>query len=294
VTTRHGAQNVVLIDQDDAVVRRFPQTSAGAARLPEVAERWRAVNTLGLPAPSLLGAHTDAGEGGPHLTMSLLPGARLDQSDLRAPMSPGIAASRLGADLARVLVLMREIADADWPAPSAWVAMWDDMAARARISVLPLLAPPDATRAEADLWAAGQAARVRPYGLCHGDLGPHNLHVDPDSGALLGIIDWDDVMRGDVAGDVAGLQAGLPPAVTAAMLAAGPSLAQELARFARYAATWPLQEALFGVEHERPDLVADGLDRYRAASADVGSAVPQRARPVARDSRTTVTRIWPG
>ena len=88
-----------------------------------------------------------------------------------------------------------------------------------------------------------------------------DVHETP---ALLGIIDWDDVMRGDVAGDVAALRAGLPPAVTAAMPAAAPSLTQELARFVRYVATWPLQEALFSVEHERPDLVADGVARFRA------------------------------
>ncbi|MEO6822192.1 MAG: aminoglycoside phosphotransferase family protein [Candidatus Nanopelagicales bacterium] len=268
-SARHGAQNLVLLDPDNAVVRRYPRTPAGIARLPAVAERWRAVNALGLPAPRLLSVHPDAGDGEAYLTLSLLPGAQLaplDLSDPAAPppIPPGLASTRLGADLARVLVQMREVTDAAWPAPSGWIDLWDDMAARTRVAVLPLLAPADANRAREDLRTAGQAARARPNGLCHGDLGPHNLHVDPDSGALLGIIDWDDVMRGDVAGDVAALRAGLPPAVTAAMLAAAPSLTHELARFVRYVATWPLQEALFGVEHERPDLVADGVARFRA------------------------------
>ena len=265
-TIRQGAQNLVVLDHDNGVVRRYPRTTAGVARLTTVAERWRAVNALGLPAPRLLGVHPDAGDDGAHLTLTLLPGSPLAPLDpaAPAPISPGTASTRLGTDLARILVRMRELPDADWPAPSGWIDLWDDMAARARAAVLPLLAPAYATRAGQELSAAGQAARARPYGLCHGDLGPHNLHVDPDSGALLGIIDWDDVMRGDVAGDVAAVRAGLPPAVTAAMLAAEPSLTQELARFARYAATWPLQEALFGIEHERPDLVADGLARFRA------------------------------
>ena len=41
-------------------------------------------------------------------------------------------------------------------------------------------------------------------------------------------------------------------------------------------------------------LAAVGADLVRARRVSHGSRVPQWARPVARDSRTTVTRIWPG
>lgn len=261
-----GQQNVVMFDQVLGVTWRYPRTQAGVARLADVERRWRAVNQFDLLAPTLLDALVDAPLGQSHLTFALVPGSHRELGPGKVlDVAPGEPRRRLGRDLAAVLLRMREIPDGAWPLPSGWVALWDDMAAQVRTDVLPLLTAPVARRAEHDLRAAQQAARARPCGLCHGDLTPGNLHVDQDTGELIAIFDWDDVMRGDVAGDVACALATLPPAVGEAMLAAEPSLAGELARFGAYSATWPLQLARYGVEHARPDLVVDGLSRYRGA-----------------------------
>ena len=37
----------------------------------------------------------------------------------------------------------------------------------------------------------------RPTVLLHGDLGPHNLCVDPETTEVLPLLDWEDAMAGD-------------------------------------------------------------------------------------------------
>lgn len=256
-----GAQHRVVVEASAGVVRRYPLRADRAAQVGEVAERWRAVHALGLPVPELLAAHAGA-VGEAHLAVGFVAGV--------APSGAlaDVAAARLGRDLADVLVRMRRVSDEAWPYASDWVALWDAAAEQVRTDVLPLLDTPARAIARRRWDAACAAARVAPDGLCHGDLTAPNVVVEPATGALAGLLDWDDVVRGDAAGDVACLHSWLPVAAREAMLAAQPSLADELGRHEAYAATWALQGAAWALAHDEPAILADCLGRIAAKAAN--------------------------
>ncbi len=255
-----GAQHRVVIDRVAGVVRRYPLRADRAARVPEAAVRWRAVGALGLPVPTVLGARPGA------VGVACLEVAYVGGVTGEDRLTTG-AAARLGGELAGVLVRMREIPSTGWPYASGWVALWDEAAEAVRVAVLPLLDARTRVTAERRLDTACAAARVAPDGLCHGDLTAPNVVVDPATGALAALLDWDDVVRGDVAGDVACALSWLPPSGRAALLTAQPTLADELARHDAYAATWALQGAAWALAHDDPAVLAECLARAGPSGA---------------------------
>jgi aminoglycoside phosphotransferase (APT) family kinase protein len=258
-----GKQHVVLVDRAAGLVWRFPRTPARLALLPDDAARLRAARRLGLPAPAVLGSVLDAPLGRAHLLLEYLPGVAMDD-----PVVRGIddaAAARLGRDLAALLHRIRCLPAGAWPLPAPeWVGLWEALATRLSASVLPLLPTALAERAAEDLDRAITAARQAPRGLIHGDLGGVNVRVDPATGALTGVLDWDGAVPGDPAVDTIAVAVGADPRVVAAMLAAGPELAGDLDRARAYVATWALQEMAWGLGHDDPGLTADGLARFTA------------------------------
>ena len=87
-----------------------------------------------------------------------------------------------------------------------------------------------------------------------------------DSGAVVGVLDWDDAAPGDPALDLAALRAHAEPWLTAALLEEDPSLAALHARADAYLAAFPLQEALWGLDSGDDQAVARGLAPYRSTS----------------------------
>lgn len=60
--------------------------------------------------------------------------------------------------------------------------------------------------------------RGRPMSLLHGDPGPHNICVDPVTGEVVALLDWEDAMAGDPLFDVAMFQTFMPQRRDAAFL----------------------------------------------------------------------------
>lgn len=97
----------------------------------------------------------------------------------------------------------------------------------------------------------------------HGDLGGDNVRVDPKSGRVNGVLDWDSARPGDPAVDLAALRASLcPSAAWGLLLERVQVTAEELDRATAYAATFALQEALLGVEQGDDKAVYRGLADY--------------------------------
>jgi len=293
-----GKQHVVLVDRTAGLVWRFPRTPDRLALLEDDAARLRAAHRLGLPAPAVLGAVLDAPLGRAHLLLEYLPGIAMDDPAVRG--LDDASAARLGRDLAALLARTRCLPAGAWPLPAPeWVGLWQALADELSASVVPLLPVALAERAVADLDRAVHAARRAPQGLIHGDLGGVNLRVDPATGALTGVLDWDGAVPGDPAVDTIAVAVGADPRVVASMLAAGPELAGDLERARAYVATWALQEMSWGLRHDDPGLTQDGLARFAGSLAgQSGSAVsspaswssarPSAARPSpASASRTT-------
>ncbi|MBN6057130.1 phosphotransferase, partial [Nonomuraea sp. RK-328] len=126
--------------------------------------------------------------------------------------------------------------------------------------VVPLLGPEPARRAVADVTRALRTAESAPTGFVHGDLGGANVLVarDPEA-AVAGVLDWEAAGPGDPAVDLAALSVSVGPG-TRERPAAFPGLA---ARADAYAATFALQEAVYGLREGDASAVEAGLAPYR-------------------------------
>jgi aminoglycoside phosphotransferase (APT) family kinase protein len=129
--------------------------------------------------------------------------------------------------------------------------------------VVPLLEAGDQVRAQglfADLFRSGRAFEPA---LLHADLGPE--HVLHRGRSVTGVIDWSDTRIGDPALDFAWLLHGTGARFSDALLAAYGTGAGKLGDRARfYHRLGPWHEVLYGLDENRPELVASGLDGIRA------------------------------
>lgn len=141
--------------------------------------------------------------------------------------------------------------------------------ARVRVQVTPLLCREE--RARFAHWLASLETPAQfafsPV-LLHGDLFDDQVLVDPRSGRLTGVIDFDDAALGDPALDFAGLlrNPGEPFARQTLMAygARGDRMDTMLRRAAVYAAISPLHEILYGLQIGEPEHSAVGLAELRA------------------------------
>jgi aminoglycoside phosphotransferase (APT) family kinase protein len=140
-----------------------------------------------------------------------------------------------------------------------------DVIERCRREVLPLLAADERGLAERmfDRFLSTEASE--PV-LVHGDLGP--AHILCSGARITGVIDWSDACLGDPALDFAWLLHGTSEAFGASLVEAyarerdpEPTL-RERALF--YHRLGPWHEVLFGLKHDRPELVVGGLAGIRA------------------------------
>ena len=133
--------------------------------------------------------------------------------------------------------------------------------------VAPLLSPAEAARLRA--WfetAEARGARDFTPALIHNDLGAEHLIVDPDSGALAGVIDWGDVGIGDPAIDFSGLLGGFGAEAARAALAAygRPDDDALLWRAQLYVDMSPLHEVNYGRVTANDAHIERGLARLRS------------------------------
>lgn len=131
----------------------------------------------------------------------------------------------------------------------------DDDLARFAADVLPLL-PADLREPAHALLAAGR--RLTGDVLVHGDLGPD--HVLTADGRLTGVIDFGDVHVGDPAIDLAWALHGTTPAFAEALAAAYGVTDDQRERALLWHRLGPWHEVAFGLDHDDPAIVREGLD----------------------------------
>lgn len=226
-----GLQNLVIYDPTADVIWRFPRRPPLTTQLDLAADRLRVARAHGVPTPEVLAVHPDPTPGIGHLVLSHVAGTALDEIDTDA--LPLAARDHLVASLIDVVETIGRIPPDQWPDPGPpWAPLWAQLHEWVREH-----APESAgvTR------AASQAARTSDIGVFHGDLGGVNCRVDPESGEVLAVLDWDTAMVGDRATDVAAIVAGVGPETAAALLEASPLWADRVERYRHYIDTWELQ-----------------------------------------------------
>src|SRR6266536_2613234 len=177
-------------------------------------------------------------------------------------LAHGARSAGLGARLGEFLAALhafpvdraRRLTGGDWEAEKRATVE------RFRTVVLPLLDGSERPRGEALLGAA--LAHPFEPALVHGDLGPeHLLHRGEE---LTGVIDWSDARVADPAIDFAWLLYGTSPPFTEQLLRSYGRTDETLRRRALvFHRLGPWHEALYGLDENRPELVASGLDGVR-------------------------------
>jgi aminoglycoside phosphotransferase (APT) family kinase protein len=207
-----GETFLVTTGGEQAVLRLYARRPARAAVDQALLERVRGL----LPVPRVLEAVTVAGGPGrpPFLLLEALPGDRLD---LVLPAADPPLRRRLGEAVAGVLVLL---ATERMPRPGLFVDA----------SLDPVPFPPDAGDQRDFLaarlgtpWFAGLTGAERDglravarrasaitatparIALVHADFNPKNLLVDPATGGVTGVLDWEFAYAGAPLGDLGNL-----------------------------------------------------------------------------------------
>jgi aminoglycoside phosphotransferase (APT) family kinase protein len=140
-----------------------------------------------------------------------------------------------------------------------------DVVERCRREVLPLLARDERRRADEMFDRFLSEESPKPV-LVHGDLGP--AHILHSGSTVTGVIDWSDACLGDPAVDFAWLLHGTSEPFATSLLDAyerelgtDPGLRR---RSLFYHRLGPWHEVLYGLKHDRPDLVESGLVGIRS------------------------------
>ncbi|GAA2279405.1 hypothetical protein GCM10010149_24040 [Nonomuraea roseoviolacea subsp. roseoviolacea] len=277
---RAGESADVVLDDATGLAWRFPRRPAGAGALASLAERMRLVRAHGVPAPEVVEVRDDC------LVMRLVHGEPLAPGREPDPAAlTGLLERLASVPLGRAAGPDRreergEPADDVWreerrtpaddvwrgewraPADDVWREEWRELADDVRRLVVPLLAPGQGRRALADATRALRTAESAPAGFVHGDLGGANVLIAgaPGAARVAGVLDWEAAGPGDPAVDLAALSVSVGPATRARLAEAFPGLA---ARADAYAATFALQEAVYGLREGDASAVEAGLAPYR-------------------------------
>lgn len=239
-----GLQHLVLIDRRRGVVARFPRREEGCLHIADAAARLDLLRRHGLPVPEVLGATAGGGRGRAHLLLRLVPGSGLDTVDTDA-LQPA-ARARLVGGLVDTTAQLHRIPTAQWPTPGpTWSQLWSDLLAQ----IHGCTALQESVRDQQSALAAAalDVARRARIGIFHGDLGGVNCRVDPESGAVLALLDWDSAAVGDVATDLVALLHGVGPLTASELRAADPRWDAAWHDYPAYVATWPVQCLLWSM-----------------------------------------------
>jgi aminoglycoside phosphotransferase (APT) family kinase protein len=261
VRSHVGQYADVVVDVGRGVARRVPRYEAERAALPGLVAKLRAASALALPAPPVLGADLEGPLGVAHVELGYVPGVGLRHPSVAC--LPAAGRERLVRDLTGLLSALRDADLARWPAgdDGRWAERWLALRRDVAELVVPRLAPAGVARALADADAAVAAAADAPIALAHGDLGGENVRVDPATGALTGVLDWDSAGPGDPAVDLAALSVSVPAPVVERL----PATAGDALRARAYARTFALQDAVFGLRRGDAEAARAGLAPYRGA-----------------------------
>jgi aminoglycoside phosphotransferase (APT) family kinase protein len=244
-----GMQNLVLLHPRRGLAARFPRTAEGCALLPDAAARLRFLRSHGVPVPRVLDVYAEAGGGRGYLLLEYVQGVPLDE--VRTDDLPTRTAGRLVRDLIGAAARIHAVPPAGWPSPARdWRCLWSSLVgAVAECDAL----PHDVRQAQLQLAlrAAATSATAR-IGVFHGDLGGVNCRVDPDSGAVVGLLDWDSATIGDITTDLVAVLAGVGPRTADLLRGSDQEWAAAEQNYAPYLATWPVQHYLWSLRHSLP------------------------------------------
>jgi aminoglycoside 2''-phosphotransferase len=261
-----GQNNDALIVNDDLIFR-FPRDEEGIEKLAtEVAllGRLRPFVPLPIPEPTYTSfapravGHVFAG-------YRMLPGEPLWRESVAAMGDPAIV-QRLATQLATFLRALHGIPTdqvADVLPPTDWRRLWRGLEEQIDAALFAYIPPATQERITATFAAFFDDSRNFAFTptVIHGDFGTGNLLFDPHRGMMTGVIDFGSATLGDPANDVAALLTYGEPFVRQG-LASYPAMEAMLPRARFYLRTFPLQDALYGVEHNDADAFADGIARF--------------------------------
>jgi len=134
---------------------------------------------------------------------------------------------------------------------------WREIADRLPSDLLPKLSSLIRPAVEIAFRRFAERADSLPLQVIHGDFGTGNILAMRDR--ITGVIDFTGCGLGDPAYDIASLVAGLGDGLLPRLLPHYPGLAAMTERIAFYRATFPLLDMLFGIDHDDPATLADGI-----------------------------------
>jgi aminoglycoside 2''-phosphotransferase len=260
----HGQNNQILI-VDERLIFRFPRYVGGIARLMRTTRILRAIRTalpLEIPDPTY-SSFDEAAVGKAFVGYPLIRGEPLWTEAFERLPDEGIR-QRVVDQLAVFLRALHDV-PVNKVLTEAVVgfdplAEWRDLYDRIRLRLFPAMRP-DARQAVSrhfELFLGNPASRqIRPA-LVHGDFGTSNILYDPDTGNVVGVIDFDSTDVGDPAVDFAaascyGLQR---------FARVYPEVSAMANRVNFYRGTFALQEALFGAENGDDVAYRAGMAAY--------------------------------
>ncbi|GHC43967.1 viomycin phosphotransferase [Streptomyces cinnamoneus] len=265
LTVYQGQFHQVVIGAERVVC--FARTDAAAERLPDRAERLRTLAGLGLgfrtPEPLEEGAATGPGEPA-YLVLSRIPGAPLEEEDLKSPEVAEAVAAQYAALLAGLAAAGGDTACA--VLPHAPEGEWREFADGVRAELFPLMNDAGRERAERELAALDGLPHLTSA-VVHGDLGGENVLWETVDGLprLSGVVDWDEVTLGDQAEDLAAIGASYGEELLGRVLALGGGAqgGDVTGRITAIRGTFALQQALYAQRDGDEEELADGLTGYR-------------------------------
>jgi aminoglycoside 2''-phosphotransferase len=264
-----GQRSDVLV-LNNSIVFRFPRTSGGVEALAVETTILRAIRgrlPLATPDP----AYENVGRkrvGAAFVGYPRLPGEPFWRDTLLAQddTTRGLLAGQLARFLKALHSVPADSLQVDLPVEDG-LESWADMYRRIRNKLFSFMRPESQTAVARHFERYLDAPRSFDYepALRHGDFGPSNILFDRTSGRIIGVIDFGSAGLGDPALDLAGLisPASYGEPFLNLFTPFYPELQALLARARFYAATFALQEALWGIEHNDPEAFESGIARYR-------------------------------
>jgi len=261
-----GQYNDILIVNDDLIFR-FPRHDEGIEKLEKeivLLDRLRPALPLPIPEPTYRRLVPRV-VGQVFAGYRMLPGEPLWR-ETAATIADPATTRRLATQLATFLRDLHGIPTdriAGLLPAADWRQLWDDLEGEIRSALFPHM--PESAREQ--IAARFTAFRDDPATFAfaptviHGDFGSGNLLWDAQTGEMTAVIDFGSIAIGDPALDVAALLT-YGESFVQRGLATYPAMETMLPRARFYLGTFPLQEALYGIEHDDPDAVERGLAPY--------------------------------
>jgi aminoglycoside 2''-phosphotransferase len=242
---------------DGHLIVRFPrnaEVAAGTSAEIELLPRLAPMVDFAVPTIQSRGEHA----GRPFFSYERIGGTGLRPADL--DYHPG-----LGGEIAAALRQLHTLPLTAFGDSDASVEAWRAKYWRLRVDVTDrVLALLDAETSTllTEAWDRFEAGLTFRPALVHADLGVEHILVS--GGHLAGIIDWETAGPGDPAIDFVGLWLALGPERTSAILSRyhPPDLGLR-ARIPAYVWLSAVHEILYGLDEDRPEILAEGLARLR-------------------------------